>query len=70
MDKLLTGVWTDGDGRVVLELTGEIDLASELAFRGYVHMLADGTPAVLDFAGVEFMDSTGIGPSCGTANVS
>ena len=50
----------DANGRVVLGLHGELDLAAEAAFRHEVDSAgADGT-VVLDLSGLSFMDSTGL----------
>jgi anti-sigma B factor antagonist len=51
------------DGSVVVELRGELDLASEQAFKALLVDLAEeGPPAiVVDMRHVTFIDSTGIG---------
>ena len=53
----------DKDGWVVLELSGEIDMATGPKLRQtIVHRVQDGdTKIVLDLSGVDFVDSTGLG---------
>ncbi len=46
------------DGRIVLR--GEIDLGGVARLRTALDTPADGSPLVLDFAGVTFMDSAGL----------
>jgi len=49
------------DGAGVLAVRGEIDMASAPVFREAVErVVALGVPVVLDFAGVTFMDSSGL----------
>jgi anti-sigma B factor antagonist len=50
-----------GDGRTVLALLGELDLATVEPVRVRLDALrAERTPVLLDLDGLEFMDSTGI----------
>jgi len=53
---------SDRDGRAVLAVTGEIDLAVAARFRQELETLvADSSgPAVVDLSGVGFIDSSGI----------
>jgi anti-anti-sigma factor len=49
------------DGSAVVMLRGEIDIASESVFSTAVErVMSLGIPVVLDFAGVTFMDSSGL----------
>ena len=49
------------DGTAVLMLRGEIDIASAPVFSSAMErVMSLGIPVVLDFAGVTFMDSSGL----------
>ena len=49
------------DGSAVLMVRGEIDMATSSVFRAAMERtMALGVPVVLDFAGVTFMDSSGL----------
>ena len=62
MDLELTAS-TDADGRTVLTMAGALDLASRRELLSVSHELLSAGPVglVLDMAGVDFIDSTGIG---------
>jgi anti-sigma B factor antagonist len=49
------------NGRTVLELTGELDLATAPELEGALHdRLGNGESLVVDLRGLEFMDSSGV----------
>lgn len=49
------------DGSAVLMVRGDIDMASAAAFRAALEQaMSSGVPVVVDFAGVTFMDSSGL----------
>jgi anti-anti-sigma factor len=49
------------EGAAVIDLVGEVDAAAEAALqRGYDEATADGGRVVLNFAGAEYINSTGI----------
>lgn len=51
----------DGDGRVRLELVGELDMASATRLEERLHALAEGSdPVVLDLHRLQFIDSSGL----------
>ena len=51
----------DGDGRTVLQLYGEFDLASVATFEaGLARAEAELGPLLIDLSGLEFIDSTGL----------
>jgi anti-sigma B factor antagonist len=62
---------SQGSGYVVVAVAGEIDAATECAFRdALASALARGQPrVVVDLAGVTFMGSTGIGVLMGARRV-
>jgi anti-anti-sigma factor len=49
------------DGVAVIDLVGDVDAAAETTLqRGYDEATADGGPIVLNFAGADYINSTGI----------
>jgi anti-anti-sigma factor len=48
------------DGSVVVRVSGEIDLVSAPTLEAALSDLGDGLHIVIDCAGVQFMDSTGL----------
>lgn len=60
-DEKLNVDLTHVDGDAVLVVRGEIDLSSARVLREAVERCqSSGVPVVLDFAGVTFMDSSGL----------
>ncbi len=59
----------DKSGERVLSVTGEVDVSCAAELRGQLTAAADeGLGAVVDLAGVSYIDSTGIGVLVGAAN--
>jgi len=59
---LAVETYCDDDGRTVLQLCGEFDLASAPAFEAELARAeAEPGPLVIDLSALEFIDSTGIG---------
>lgn len=52
-----------GDGAVVVQVAGELDLCSSLTFRAHLASAMDSGAAavVVDFTEISFIDSTGLG---------
>jgi len=50
----------DGDGHVVLAISGEVDLATAPALRSAVDEALDAGDLVLDLCSTAFMDSSGL----------
>jgi anti-anti-sigma factor len=49
------------EGAVVIDLAGDVDASAETALqRGYDEAVADDGPVVLNFAGTDYINSTGI----------
>jgi anti-anti-sigma factor len=49
------------DGAAVIDMVGDVDAAAETALqRGYDEAAAAGGPVVLNFAGADYINSTGI----------
>jgi anti-sigma B factor antagonist len=48
------------DGRVVLRVSGELDLISEPLLEAALAGVVDGRPVTIDLAELAFMDSTGL----------
>lgn len=59
----LSLVTRDGNGRAIVAVTGEIDVYTAPKLRDTItDLVADGAyDLVIDMAGVEFLDSTGLG---------
>lgn len=54
------------DDRTVLSVAGEIDMQSAVSLRAHVdHLAVAGGTLVLDLAGVDFVDSSGLGALLG-----
>lgn len=58
----------DAGGRVVVTVSGEVDVSSADALRDELRLLVDEghTDLVVDLSAVSFMDSTGLGVLVGT----
>ena len=51
-----------GEGPILLRISGDLDLRSSESFRiGLERALERGRPVVVDLAGVDFLDSSGLG---------
>ena len=50
-----------GHGCIVVEVHGDLDMASEPQLRDHLQPLAGPSQVVVDLAGVEFMDSSALG---------
>jgi anti-anti-sigma factor len=49
------------DGAAIIDLVGDVDASAEAALqRGYDEASAAGGPVILNFAGAEYINSTGI----------